>query len=95
MKVMELTDKTGDLTCLKMVLEDEDLMLIRDDGFIIRMPVEQIRVAGRSTQGVQLIRVDDMSKVVSVAVVPHSEEDEEMPEEMEPGTEQTEPETEE
>ncbi|MBQ1771550.1 MAG: DNA gyrase subunit A [Clostridia bacterium] len=95
MKVMELTDKTGDLTCLKMVLEDEDLMLIRDDGFIIRMPVEQIRVAGRSTQGVQLIRVDDMSKVVSVAVVPHSEEDEEMPEEVEPGTERTESETEE
>ena len=91
MKVMELTEKTGDLTCLKMVLGDEDLMLIRDDGFIIRMPVDQIRIAGRSTQGVQLIRVDDMSKVVSVAVVPHREEEEEPQEDAESPVEQSEP----
>ena len=75
MNVMAITEKTGDLTCLMMVTDDEDLMLIRDDGFIIRMPVDQIHVAGRTTQGVQLIRVNEDCKVVSVAAVPHSEEE--------------------
>lgn len=72
---MMLTDKTGDLTCLKMVKGDEDLMLIRDDGTIMRMPVSQVNVIGRNTQGVRLMRVDEGTKVVSIAVAPHSEEE--------------------
>ena len=74
---MMLTDKTGDLTCLKMVKGDEDLMLIRDDGTIMRMPVSQVNVIGRNTQGVRLMRVDEGTKVVSIAVAPHSEEEDE------------------
>ena len=74
---MMLTDKTCDLTCLKMVKGDEDLMLIRDDGTIMRMPVSQVNVIGRNTQGVRLMRVDEGTKVVSIAVAPHSEEEDE------------------
>ena len=74
---MMLTDKTGDLTCLKMVKGDEDLMLIRDDGTIMRMPVSQVNVIGRNTQGIRLMRVDEGTKVVSIAVAPHSEEEDE------------------
>ena len=76
MRAMMINEKTGDLACLKMVRDDEDLMLIRDDGYIIRIPIAQIREAGRSTQGVQLIRVEEDRKVVSVSLVPHSEEEE-------------------
>ena len=72
---MMLTDRTGDLTCLRMVTGEEDLMLIRDDGTIMRMPLEQVGVIGRNTQGVRLMRVDEGTKVVSIAVVPHSEEE--------------------
>ncbi len=73
---MQLTDKTGDLACLKMTTEDEDLMLIRDDGTIIRMPIDQINIISRVTQGVHLMRVDEGTRVVSVEVVPHQEEEE-------------------
>ena len=77
---MALTDKTGELSCLKMTGEDEDLMLIRDDGTIIRTPLEQVNVIGRNTQGVRIMRVDEGTKIASIAVVPHQEpeaEDEE------------------
>ena len=52
-------------------------MLIRDDGTIMRMPVSQVNVIGRNTQGVRLMRVDEGTKVVSIAVAPHSEEEDE------------------
>jgi DNA gyrase subunit A len=73
---MQLTDKTGDLACLKMTTEDEDLMLIRDDGTIIRMPIDQINIISRVTQGVRLMRVDEGTRVVSVEVVPHQDDEE-------------------
>ena len=77
MRAMMLTEKTGDLTCLKVISGDEDLMLIRDDGYIIRIPAEQVSIYGRSSQGVSLIRVDEGNKVVSVAIAPHEEETDE------------------
>ena len=76
----QLTEKTGDLACLKMTTEGEDLMLIRDDGTIIRLPIDQVSVLSRNTQGVHLMRVDEGTRVVSVEVVPH-QEDKEEPEE--------------
>ena len=72
---MQLTDKTGDLACLRMAGDDEDLMLIRDDGTLMRMPLDQVSVISRNTQGVRLMRVDEGTKIVSVAVVPHQEEE--------------------
>ncbi len=74
---MTVNERTGDLVGLKMVEGDEDIMLIRDDGTIIRMPVEEINVISRATQGVKLMRVDEGTRVVSVTVVPHSEESDE------------------
>jgi DNA gyrase subunit A len=72
----QLNEKTGDLACLKMTAEDEDLMLVRDDGTIIRMPLAQVSVlASRNTQGVHLMRVDEGTRVVSVEVVPHQDEE--------------------
>ncbi|MDO4493319.1 MAG: DNA gyrase subunit A [Clostridia bacterium] len=72
--VMKLTEKTGLLKCLRMVKEDEDLMLIRDDGTLMRMPIAQINVIGRTTQGVRLMRVDEGTRIAAIAIVPHSED---------------------
>ena len=71
-----ITEKTGELACMKLCDGTEDIMMIRDDGTIIRMPVEQISITSRNTQGVRLMRVDEGTRVVSVALVPHDEENE-------------------
>ena len=71
---MQITDKTGDLCGLAMVTGEEDLLLIRDDGMVIRMPAEQISVtSGRGTQGVRLMRADEGTRVVSIAIAPSAE----------------------
>ncbi|MEN6637536.1 MAG: DNA gyrase subunit A [Clostridiaceae bacterium] len=70
----QLTEKTGDLACLKMTAEGEDVMLIRDDGTIIRLPLDQVNIISRNTQGVRLMRVEAGTRVVSVEIVPHSDE---------------------
>ena len=65
------TDKTGDAVSIKEVLPDDELMLITKQGIAIRMPVKGIRVAGRNTQGVKLVNLDDNDLVMDVArVVP-------------------------
>ena len=65
------TDKTGDAVSIKEVLPDDELMLITKQGIAIRMPVKGIRVAGRNTQGVKLVNLDDTDLVMDVArVVP-------------------------
>ena len=74
----ELTEKTGALVELRMVKPDEDIMLITSDGVIIRTPVEDIRLAGRATQGVIIMRVAEDVKVVCAAPVPA--ENDELPE---------------
>ena len=66
---MNLTEKTGRLVCMRMVQGDEDVMMIRDDGTVMRMPVEQIRVISRNTQGVKLMQVPEGARVASVALV--------------------------
>lgn len=71
---MNLTDKTGELVCMKMVDGTEDVMMIRDDGTLIRMPVDQIRTISRNTQGVRLMQVPEGTRVASVAIVPPSED---------------------
>ena len=69
-----MTDRTGDLACLRMAADDQDLMLIRDDGTVMRMPVDQVSVISRYTQGVRLMRVDEGTRIASVALVPHQEQ---------------------
>jgi DNA gyrase subunit A len=70
------TDKTGDAVSIKEVLPDDELMLITKQGVAIRMPVKGIRVAGRNTQGVKLVNLDNEDLVMDVArVVPDDEAD--------------------
>ncbi|MBQ7520564.1 MAG: DNA gyrase subunit A, partial [Clostridia bacterium] len=75
---MNLTDKTGLLAAQLMVKEDEDIILITDDGTVIRTAVDTIRVCGRNTQGVRLMRVGDNARIVGVAKT-EKEEAEEAP----------------
>src|SRR5689334_180274 len=68
------TEKTGDAVSIKEVLPDDELMLITKHGVAIRMPVKGIRVAGRNTQGVRLVNLDNEDLVTDVArVVPEDE----------------------
>ena len=82
---MKATDKTGGLAALRMTEAGEDLLLVRDDGIIMRMPVEQISVIGRNTQGVRLMQVGESNSIACVALLPHQEivEDGEAPTETE------------
>ena len=74
-KTLKLTDKTGRLVCLRMCTDEEDIMLVRDDGVIIRVPANEISIISRNTQGVRLMRVDDEHRVVSIARAPHNEDE--------------------
>ena len=73
-KAMNLTGKTGMLTCQLLADEAEDILLITDDGTIIRVPVSSISTLGRNTQGVRLMKVGEGSKVVCVARAEAEEE---------------------
>ncbi len=78
-KAMNLTDKTGDLTALMFVHEDEDILLITDDGTIIRARAADVRLCGRTTQGVRIMRLSEGSTVVGVC---RAEKEEETPEDV-------------
>jgi DNA gyrase subunit A len=70
------TDKTGDAVSIMEVLPEDELMLMTKQGILIRMPVKGIRVAGRNTQGVKLVNLDEKDLVMAVArVVPEDEEE--------------------
>ena len=74
-KAMNLTEKTGLLVGQMPVQGDEDLLLITDDGTIIRTPVSSVPTLGRNTQGVRLMRVQEGCKVVCIARAEAEEED--------------------
>ena len=82
-KAMNLTEKTGLLAGQLLVDEDEDILLITDDGTVIRTPVSSISTHGRNTQGVRIMRVEEGSQVVCVAPA-EAEEDEEGEAELPP-----------
>ena len=68
------TGKNGKLVALRAVNGDEDLMMVTSGGTVIRIPLEQVKVSGRNTQGVRVIRLEDeKQKVASIAVVAHEE----------------------
>jgi DNA gyrase subunit A len=74
---MKATDKTGKMVAIKEVLENDDIVVVTSQGVIIRQPAKTIRVAGRNTQGVRLIRLDGSDKIAAIAVVPSEDEKEE------------------
>lgn len=84
-----LTGKTGMVAGLSIVDEDNDVMIITDDGVIIRTPVGEIRQCGRGSQGVIVMRTGDDVKVISIARTDHEEEEAESGETAESGSEDT------
>ena len=75
MRNYKVTEKTGRLVGVKAVTGEEDLLLISDDGTIIRMAVSGIRPLGRSTQGVRLMRLAAGSRLISVEKTEHAQEE--------------------
>jgi len=75
-KTISITEKNGNLVSVRAVKGDEDLMIITNQGIIIRMPVEQISVIGRATQGVRLIKLGTDQYVATVAKIFTSDDEE-------------------
>lgn len=72
-KTINTTSRNGKIVALRAVNGNEDLLIITDDGIMIRLPMEQVKTAGRATQGVRLIKVNDSNKVSSVEIVEKEE----------------------
>jgi DNA gyrase subunit A len=66
-RTMNITDKTGELSALKVVTGKEDLIIINSDGVIIRIETSQISQLSRNTQGVTLMKIEEGGHIVSVA----------------------------
>jgi DNA gyrase subunit A len=67
LKNYNITDKTGRVADMKIVNDEDDLLVVSDDGTIIRMAVSDISVLGRATQGVRVMNVNGGAKVISIA----------------------------
>lgn len=74
-KTINITEKTGSLIAMLEVTEKDDLMITCKSGITIRMAVADIREAGRATQGVRLIRLDDTDEIAAVARLDEQEEE--------------------
>ncbi|MCC7035193.1 MAG: DNA gyrase subunit A [Acidobacteria bacterium] len=72
-KNVEITDKNGRVVNIAQVREDDELLVITEQGKILRTPAGDIRTAGRATQGVRLMDLEDGDRVVSIALVPKAE----------------------
>ena len=77
LKNMKLSEKTGPIAAVRVVSQDDDLILVESGGTVIRMSCAGVSVYSRGTQGVILMRLQDDAKVVSVERVDPSEETEE------------------
>ncbi|MCL2462512.1 MAG: DNA gyrase subunit A, partial [Defluviitaleaceae bacterium] len=75
LKNYNVTQKTGKIADVKVVDEQDDILLISDDGAIIRMAADSISKYGRATQGVRLMRLPEGSKVISIARTDRETED--------------------
>ena len=76
-KTLAITEKTGRLVAIKVVTDENDLMIINKSGVLIRLKVADVRVMGRATQGVRLINLTKKNdSIASVCKVMHSEEEE-------------------
>ncbi len=74
---MNITEKTGQLVAIKEVVDSDDLILVNRSGMVIRLSVQNMRIMGRATQGVRLIRLQEDDIVASVARVESVEGEEE------------------
>ena len=75
-KALNMTEKTGNIVSIKIIEDNQDLMIVTDSGIIIRLPLDQVSNTGRVTQGVKLINLKDNQKVSTVAIIEHADEEE-------------------
>ncbi len=75
-KTISITEKTGNLVAIKSVLPGEDLMIINKSGIAIRLPIDDLRIMGRATQGVRLINIKGNDSIAAVAKVMKEDEEE-------------------
>ena len=80
----QITEKTGKAAGVKVVREDDDILIISDDGTIIRMAAADVNVYSRTAQGVRVMRVSEGTKVISLARVPQEEDKNQTEETTEP-----------
>jgi DNA gyrase subunit A len=78
---MKTTEKTGKVVGVRMVTDEDQIMLVTSGGKVIRLRVSEIRVIGRNTQGVRLIGLEEGERVVSVARLAEREDEGETREE--------------
>ena len=72
-KALNITDKNGNIVSFKIVNQNEDLMIITNNGIIIRLPIDQISITGRVAQGVKLINLKEEQNVSTVAIISKEE----------------------
>ena len=72
---MKTTGKTGKVVAILSVKEESDLMIVSKEGKMIRIEAGEIRQAGRSTQGVRLVRMEDNDEVAAASVLPEAAPD--------------------
>ena len=72
---MTLTERNGDLLAAFPVEDSDQVMLVSDNGTLIRCPVDDVRIAGRNTQGVTIFKTEEDASVVSVARLGETSDD--------------------
>lgn len=80
---IRITEKTGELVCMKVVNGNEDYLAIKNSGIVIRSGVDQIREVGRNSSGVKMVDLKEDEIVSSLAILPHEESREQVNEEIE------------
>ncbi len=81
-KAMNITDKNGSLVSVKIVQENQELVIMTNSGMTMRMPLDQISLLGRVTQGLRLINLKDNQKVSTISLVEKEEVSESIEEEL-------------
>ena len=72
---MQITEKTGNLVAIKSVNDEDDLIITSKGGIIIRLGIDSIRVMGRATQGVRVIKLRATDAIADVAVIVKGDDD--------------------
>jgi DNA gyrase subunit A len=89
-KTINITEKTGQLISIKSVNDTSDLMIITQAGLTIRLSISELRILGRTAQGVRLINLKESDRIASITIVPSAEEEtEELPENLDENNEIT------
>ena len=76
-KALNITDKNGKIADFNVIGDANDVIIVTDSGMIMRMPISQISVLGRITQGVRLINLKDAQKVSTITLIKSEEQSEE------------------